>query len=222
MTRFPSSHLAVVFVLLAACGCASSSGSPALAIAQPEIAAAYIGLHGRVHLGLDSANAAAVVIAPGVAVTNDHNENLVSPKAILGFGSASDLMFFRVARNLAPPVAQPVIGHAVTAYGQGGKAELRIAHGVICNIAGVAGQTDSPYFIFAGDAGPGFSGGPVLDGDGRLIGITFAFVDKPKNRRLIFAYDMRRVAAEFQLKQPRKWQEGGQGSPDYGACDRKT
>jgi S1-C subfamily serine protease len=107
----------------------------------------------------------------------------------------------------------------VTAYGQGANAELRVAHGRICNIAGKL--ADSPYFIFAGNAGPGFSGGPVLDGDGRLIGITFAFVDRPKNRRLIFAYDMKRVAAEFQRKQPRKSKADGQGVSSYGACDRQ-
>jgi len=201
-------------------GCASS-GAPAARIAQPQIAAAYLPLQDRI-LGLPNANGAAMVIAPGVAVTNDHNDNLVSPKTILGFGSASDLMFFRTTRNLTPPVAEPAIGKAVTAYGQGGSAELRVAHGVICSIAGVAGHADSPYFIFAGNAGPGFSGGPVLDGDGRLIGITFGFEDRPQNRRLIFAYDMKRVAAEFQRKQPRKFKPGEQGGPDYGGCDRKS
>ena len=36
----------------------------------------------------------------------------------------------------------------------------------------------SAYFIFAGNAGPGFSGGPVVDGAGRLIGITFGYKDE--------------------------------------------
>ena len=38
-----------------------------------------------------------------------------------------------------------------------------------------AGCTAPAYFVFAGNAGPGFSGGPVLDGSGRLLGITFGY-----------------------------------------------
>jgi len=52
------------------------------------------------------------------------------------------------------------------------------------------------YFIFAGDAGPGFSGGPVLDHSGQLIGITFGYRQDGSNR-LIYAYPMSRVRAEF-------------------------
>ena len=201
-------------------GCAHSSGAPAAGIVQPDIAAAYLPLYGRVHLGLDSVIGAAVVIAPGIAVTNDHNDNMVDPKKVLGYGSLSDLMFFRTTRTAAPQTGAPVMGEAVTAYGQGAKRELRVAHGAICNIAGQAGG-DSPYFIFAGNAGPGFSGGPVLDGAGRLVGITFGYVDQPENRRLIFAYDMKRVMAEFQLKKPVKAEAGDHAPPPaFGACDR--
>jgi S1-C subfamily serine protease len=199
--------------------CAHSSGAPAAAIAQPNIAAAYLPLYGRVHLGLDSVVGAAVVIAPGIAVTNDHNDNMVDPKRVLGYGSLSDLMFFRTPHTAAPQTAQVAMGETVIAYGQGAKRELRVAHGVVCHIAG--DSTDSPYFIFAGNAGPGFSGGPVLDGEGRLIGITFGYVDQPANRRLIFAYDMKRVMAEFQLKKPMKSDAGDHAAqPALGACDR--
>jgi hypothetical protein len=193
-----------------------------MAIAEPDIAAAYLPLHAHVHLGIDTADGAAMVIAPGIAVTNDHNENLVTPKTILGFGSASDLMFFRTRRAAMPTVATPALGEAVTAYGQGAHAELRVAHGVICNIVRVPGRADSPYFIFEGNAGPGFSGGPVLDKDGHLIGITWGFIDKAK-RRLMFAYDMTRVEAEFHLKRPMKSESDDRSAPvpAYGACDRK-
>ena len=51
---------------------------------KPEIAAAYLPLYGRMHLGLDTAVGAAVVIAPGIAVTNAHNENLLDAKSVLG------------------------------------------------------------------------------------------------------------------------------------------
>ncbi|HKQ45332.1 MAG TPA: serine protease [Rhizomicrobium sp.] len=210
-------------MLLLVWGCAAPSGVRVPAIAEPDIAAAYLPLQGRALLGLVRADGAAVVIAPGIAVTNAHNDNLVDPRTVLGFGTSSDLMFFRTSRKALPPTADPIIGQRVTAYGQDANAKLRIAHGLVCNIARVPGHADSPYFIFAGNAGPGFSGGPVVDDDGRLIGITFAFVDKPKKSRLIFAYDMRRVVAEFQLKRPRRSQVDDQFAPApvYGDCDRK-
>src|SRR5471032_3209267 len=199
MTRFHSS-LAPLLLALAVAGCAASSGAPATAIAQPEIAAAYLPLHGRIHLGLDSADGAAVVIAPGIAVTNAHNANLLAPKSVIGVRQDYDLLFFRTPKNAAPQTAAPVIGQGVTAYGQGGDSELRIAHGTVREIKQCAGCTAPAYFVFAGNAGPGFSGGPVLDGDGRLVGITFGYKDEG-HERLIYAYDMGRVRVELSALQ---------------------
>ena len=196
MTRFPSNALALIFVLITVCGCTGSSGAPATAIAQPEIAAAYLPLHGRVHLGLDSADGAAVVIAPNIAVTNAHNANLLEPKSVIGTRQDYDLLFFRTPRTASPPTAAPMIGQSVMAYGQGTNRELRVAHGVVREIKDCSGCTVPAYFVFAGNAGPGFSGGPVLDGAGRLVGITFGYKDEGR-QRLIYAYDMSRVQAEF-------------------------
>ena len=194
MTRFRSSF-ALCLPLLAA-GCATSSGAPAAGIAQPVIASAYMPLHARVHLGLDSASGAAMVIAPHIAVTNAHNENLLDPKSVLGVRQDYDLLFFRTARSAAPETAPVVVGEEVIAYGQGADAELRVAHGVVRAIQQCTGCTAPAYFTFAGNAGPGFSGGPVLDATGRLIGITFGYKDEHRER-LIYAYDMARVRAEF-------------------------
>jgi hypothetical protein len=177
-------------------GCAVSSGTAATAIAEPEIAAAYLPLHARVHLGIDTVDGAAVAIAPGIAVTNAHNANLLEPKSVIGVRQDYDLLFFRTPKTVSPPTAEPVIGQSVTAYGQGGDRELRVAHGVVREIKQCSGCTAPAYFVFAGNAGPGFSGGPVLDRAGSLVGITFGYKDQG-HERLIYAYDMARVRAEF-------------------------
>jgi hypothetical protein len=200
MTKSPSKAFALIFLLLAVCGCAGSSGAPATAIAQPEIAAAYLPLYGRIHLGLDSANGAAMVIAPGIAVTNAHNANLLARGSVIGVRQDYDLLFFRTPKSAAPPTAAPVIGQSVSAYGQGGDRELRVARGVVREIKHCSGCTAPAYFVFAGNAGPGFSGGPVLDSAGRLVGITFGYKDEGR-QRLIYAYDMSRVQAEFSALQ---------------------
>jgi len=195
MTRYLS-NLVLLPLLLTVCGCAGSSGLPATAITQPEIAAAYLPLHARVHLGIDSADGAAMVIAPGIAVTNAHNANLLEPKSVIGIRQDYDLLFFRTPRNASPQTAAPVIGESVTAYGQGGNRDLRVAQGVVREIKQCPGCTAPAYFVFAGNAGPGFSGGPVLDRAGRLVGITFGYKDQGRER-LIYAYDMSRVRVEF-------------------------
>ncbi len=198
MTKSRSS-LAVAFLTLALCGCATSSGQPAARIAEPEIAAAYLPLHGRVNLGIDAADGAAMVIAPGIAVTNAHNRRFVSGP-VIGEATQSDLLFFRVVRSANPPTAMPVVGAVVTAYGQGGNAELRTARGVVREIVTAPGFEIARWFTYEANAGPGFSGGPVVDASGRLVGITFAYKDEG-GKRLIFAYDMARVRAELQAVQ---------------------
>src|SRR5258708_20305016 len=74
MTRYLS-RLVFIPILLLVCGCAASSGAPATAIAQPEIAAAYLPLHGRVHLGLDGADGAEGGLAPRLPPTNPPHPN---------------------------------------------------------------------------------------------------------------------------------------------------
>jgi S1-C subfamily serine protease len=196
MTRFRSRAVVALIAFTGLAGCAAPSGEAASRIDQPGIAAAFLPLQGRIHLGIDRAAGAAVIIAPGVAVTNAHNANLVDPGTVIGTASLSDLMYFRAASVPPPATAVPVVGTAVTAYGEDLDGRLRIAHGTVTQITMTPGYTTSPYFIFQGDAGPGFSGGPVVDASGKLIGITFGYKDEGK-KRLIYAYDMARVRAEF-------------------------
>ena len=192
MTRYLSSLL----VLSVLAGCATSSGVPAVGIPASQIAAAYIPLrHGSM---LSHEDGAAVAIAPGIAVTNGHNRNLVNPKAVIGEAKDYDLLFFRDAHSPAMDVALPQIGETVSAFGQGTDGDLRIAQGVVKAIETCAGCIAPAYFTFAGNAGPGFSGGPVLDASGRLIGITFGYKDEGRSR-VMYAYPMDRVRGELSV-----------------------
>jgi hypothetical protein len=179
-------------------GCAASSGVPAADIPEAQIAAAYIPLHhGTV---LSHEDGAAVAIAPGIAVTNGHNRNLVDPQAVIGEAQDYDLLFFRDDHAPAIQMAEPQPGEAVSAFGQGTDGDLRQAHGVLRMVQTCEGCTAPAYFTFAGNAGPGFSGGPVLDASGRLIGITFGYKDEGHSR-VIYAYPMDRVRAELSVIQ---------------------
>jgi hypothetical protein len=190
------SRLVFFFIAVGLAGCGTPSGVPVARIAEPGIATAYLPLSGRIHLGMDRAAGAAVLIQPGIAVTNAHNANLLDSKTVIGAATQSDLMFFHAPGNSPPPTAVPVSGEAVIAYGQDLDGKLREAHGVVSEIVKTPGYDSSPYFIFAGDAGPGFSGGPVVDGAGKLIGITFGYRDQD-GKRLMYAYDVARVLAEL-------------------------
>jgi S1-C subfamily serine protease len=200
MTKFPSRIFAALFAFALA-GCATSSGQPAARIAEPDIAAAYLPLHGRVHLGIDTADGAAIVIVPGIAATVAHNRSFIDAP-VIGVATQSDLMFFRVLKSASPATAAPVPGAPVTAYGQGADAELRVARGVVRAIVKPPGYDISSWFTFEAYAGPGFSGGPVVDAQGRLVGITFAYKDEG-GKRLMYAYEMERVRAELQSLQNR-------------------
>ena len=142
-----------------------------------------------------------MAIAPGIAVTNGHNRNLVPPGAVIGEARDYDLLYFRDARRAAETAAEPRLGEAVEAYGQGVDGDLRLAHGVVRVIQDSPGCDVPAYFIFAGDAGPGFSGGPVLNASGQLIGITFGYKNQG-SERLVYAYPMSRVRSEFSRLSP--------------------
>jgi len=194
--RSPKSLPVLLVLLPVLAGCTTSSGIPAADIPETDIAGAYIPLHrGNV---LSHADGAAVAVAPGIAVTNGHNRNLVDPAAVIGEAKDYDLLFFRDDHTAATEASEPKVGEVVSAFGQGADGDLRLAHGVVKTIQLCAGCSAPAYFTFAGDAGPGFSGGQVLDGGGKLIGITFGYKDEGK-LRLIYAYPMDRVRAELSV-----------------------
>lgn len=176
---------------LGSCG-TGSFGVPAGRFDFPQVARAYIPLHSG---GLfSSRDGAAVVIAPGVAVTNAHNANIVDPKSIMGTVPGYDILYFRSDKIATLPAAVAFPGEAVIAYGQGENG-LRVSRGTIRQMWPAA-------FGLICDAGPGFSGGPVIDAkSGALVGITYGYEgDEGAKMRLLLAYRVEFVLA----KQPAK------------------
>jgi hypothetical protein len=191
----------VLGVALIVGGCAASYGERAAGFLNPQLTSAYIPLEG-VTLVVLKAHAAAFVIAPGVAVTNAHNQAIIGGAPIIGQSRNYDLLFFHVDRNSEILTSAPSAGEGVIAYGQGASGELREARGTIMLLnAPVEARCETcavqSAFTFEGDAGPGFSGGPVVDAKtGRVVGITFGFLD-PHGRRTMYAYPISRVRNEL-------------------------
>lgn len=192
---------------LSVAGCATSYGDAANGFVSPAVEAAFIPLSGRSKLIL-KVRGAAVVFAPGIAVTNVHNDNIVDAADILGKSLQYDLMFFRTGRDRPLATGIPQAGEKVVAYGEGADGELRVSYGVISKLRAPVKPrcpdcVTQEAFIFEGNAGPGFSGGPVIDAEnGRLLGITFGYVDGVDGARQMYAYDMTRVNAEFSALKP--------------------
>ena len=198
-------RLCVAVLALALAGCSTPSGEPAAGFTSPKVADAYIPLEGPVFL-IFKGDAAAVSLGGSIAVTNAHNANLLDAKSVIGKSANYDILFFHTMKATGElPTAEPKVGGRVIAYGQSGGGALRKAEGNITRL-------DAPVealcpkcevqsaFTFEGNAGPGFSGGPVLDAaDGKLLGIIFGYVDdQPGKRRIMYAYTMARVLAEME------------------------
>lgn len=196
MKRFVAVCLALTLA-----GCAVSYGERANGFLNAELAGAYIPLEGVSMVVLEG-RAAAFVIEPGIAVTNAHNAKIIGGATVIGQSRNYDLLFFHVDKQSEVPIAAPVAGEGVIAYGQGAHGELRQARGTIKLLnAPVEARCGTCLiqhaFTFEGDAGPGFSGGPVVDAkSGRLVGITFGFLD-PEGRRTMYAYPIGRVRDEL-------------------------
>jgi S1-C subfamily serine protease len=196
-------RLCVVLLALVLAGCEGPAGEPAAGFATRDIASAYLPLAGSFYL-IFKADGAAMSLGEGIAVTNAHNANLIDSKSIIGTSTDYDLLFFHSDKAAAKvPRRPPVMGERVIAYGQGRDGGLRQALGVVTSLdapvkARCARCKIQSAFTFEGDAGPGFSGGPVIDAaDGHLVGIVFGYVDEAKDKRLIYAYPMARVLAEL-------------------------
>jgi hypothetical protein len=202
MTGLRSTVLAAALLIL---GCASS-GVPSQGIASKAAADAYLPLsRWSIDLkGLNSRHAAALVVAPHIAVTNAHNANLLPPDAILA-QSDYDLLFFRTEKLTPPSFAKPSLGEAVIAYGDGASGELREAPGRVRALDDPVmprclGCRVQQSFAFEADGGPGFSGGPLVDAKtGVVVGIVFGYCDGEGicGAKRMFAFDMDVVQAEM-------------------------
>lgn len=179
--RFSCIAVLALALDLSACG-AGSFGEPAAGFDFPQVAQAYIPLHTRDWI-LATHDGASVVIAPGVAVTNAHNANLIDPRSVIGRVAGYDLMYFRTDKRAALSAAAPAIGEEIIAYGQDRDGKLRVSRGTVSRMWPAA-------FGFISDAGPGFSGGPVLDAKtGALVGITYGYEGhESAQTRLMVAY----------------------------------
>lgn len=181
--RLPCLAALVLALGLSACG-GGSFGAPASGFDFPQMAQSYIPLHGR-DWTLVTHDGASVVIAPGIAVTNAHNANMLDPASLIGKVDGYDLLYYRTDRMAAVPTATPTDGEEVVAYGQDTDGKLRVSRGIIRQFWPAA-------FGYVSDAGPGFSGGPVEDAKtGALLGITYGYEgDKDAKTRLMVAYNM--------------------------------
>ncbi|MGQ0742212.1 MAG: S1 family peptidase [Alphaproteobacteria bacterium] len=193
-------------VLLAGCSLfgARSTGQPSEGLKTPSLAAAYIPLDAH-EMVLIEHWGAGIVVAPQVAVTNAHNFNLVAPDAVLAVSKDYDLLFFRTEKSDTAPLAPPRPGAAVIAYGQGARSELREALGTIRAVdvrvaPRCARCAEQRAIAYDADAGPGFSGGPLVDAQtGAVVGLTFGYRDQsgPEAGRRMFAYSMATVLEEM-------------------------
>jgi S1-C subfamily serine protease len=183
-------------------GC--SAGQPAMGFIDPRLMAAYIPLS-QSHDLIFSRWGAAYSIAPHVAVTNDHNLNFIDPGRVLARSHDYDLLFFRTDLVSVAPAGKARLGDAVIAYGQGRNDALRQATGKVTALneslpARCPDCAPQRSLVFEADAGPGFSGGPVVDAaTGAVLGIVFGYLDRAgaQGGRLMYAYDIDLVTSEM-------------------------
>lgn len=125
------------------------------------------------------------VIAPGYALTNAHVTGIVDTPYIAS--EYMDMAIFKIKGGKVAETATEHLGDATVQYGSGCWADTRVAFGHVAyeDVVNCWGDmpSDNPVcqgyglgghrgFLVKSDGGSGFSGGPVLNADGKLIGVT--------------------------------------------------
>ncbi len=200
--RWGFSCAALAFLCLSLAGCAP--GRTSQGFVSTRLTQAYIPLfQGRALIY--GRWGAAVALTPDIAVTNDHNYNLIPRDSLIARSRDYDLLFFRADGHMAPELGVPWKDEPVIAYGQGGSRQaLREATGTIASLndtvaARCVDCLPQSTITFETDAGEGFSGGPVVDAaTGAVVGITFGYRDEQDGKvRRMFAYDISLVLDEM-------------------------
>ena len=173
------------------------------------LAQAYIPLQREI-LWVAEGDAGAVALGGGIAVTVAHAKPLVPSDKVIGTSTDYDLMFFRTDHDgVALPIDEPRVGTKVVSYAHYEDEFYRAQGTIIALDAPVKARCETcviqATLAFDGNAGPGYSGGPVVDAQtGKLLGIVFGYIDKPEGGRTIYAYPMSRVFEELKKIQARK------------------
>jgi hypothetical protein len=188
------SRLAAAVLLLPLCGCTGMipSGEPLSGPAPVNLITNHMVI--PTPWLIFAQDAAATVVAPGWAATPAH---AFFPSYADGYGipapAPMDMVFFPTHHGAPLEAGTPHDGDAVTLYGASWGPD-REAHGVVTEASTQMWSGDSwkPGMFIEADAGPGFSGAPVVNAQGQWIGIVtdsmLMTIGPHKGKNGFFAY----------------------------------
>ena len=115
-----------------------------------------------------------------VAVTTAHEWQAVPRAKVLAISDRADLLFFQ-QDGAAPKQAPALPGSSVSAFGCGAQGQRLAASGPVILTRGLDRAAPGSMIVVRAPVRPGFSGGPVFDQSGQLIGITRAYFNESRD-----------------------------------------